>query len=93
MPDKIASSLQKAQGTTEFKTALADPANAEFAKSMAASQQPGGTSAAGGVLKDSSFLTDLDPRLAKPFLQGFSQAMDTVFDKAPDGSELPRSQV
>ncbi len=79
VPDKIASSLQKAQGTTEFQTALADPANAEFARSLAASQQPGGTSAAGSVLKDSSFLTDLDPRLARPFLQGFSQAMDTVF--------------
>ncbi|MET0865461.1 MAG: MDR family MFS transporter, partial [Nakamurella sp.] len=79
VPDKIASALQKAQGTGEFKAALADPANAEFAKSMAASQQAGGGGAAGGVLKDSSFLNDLDPRLAKPFLQGFSSAMDTVF--------------
>jgi hypothetical protein len=31
------------------------------------------------VLKDSSFLTDLDPRLAKPFLEGFSDSMDLVF--------------
>jgi hypothetical protein len=33
----------------------------------------------GGVLKDSSFLNDLDPRLARPFLEGFSDSMDLVF--------------
>ena len=32
-----------------------------------------------GVLQDSSFLTGLDERLAKPFLIGFSEAMDLVF--------------
>ena len=32
-----------------------------------------------GVLQDSSFLNDLDERLAKPFLMGFSEAMDLVF--------------
>jgi hypothetical protein len=31
------------------------------------------------VLQDSSFLTGLDERLAKPFLIGFSEAMDLVF--------------
>ena len=31
------------------------------------------------MLKDSSFLNHLDPRLAKPFLQGFSDSMDLVF--------------
>jgi len=30
-------------------------------------------------MKDSSFLTSLDPRLAKPFLQGFAESMDHVF--------------
>jgi cytoskeletal protein RodZ len=30
-------------------------------------------------LSDSSFIQQLDPRLAKPFLVGFSQAMDLVF--------------
>ncbi|MGQ0778195.1 MAG: hypothetical protein ACT4NY_27935 [Pseudonocardiales bacterium] len=34
---------------------------------------------AGGVLQDSSFLQDIDPRLARPFLVGFSDAMDLVF--------------
>lgn len=31
------------------------------------------------MLSDSSFLTGLDERLAKPFLIGFSEAMDLVF--------------
>jgi hypothetical protein len=31
------------------------------------------------VLQDSSFLNGLDERIAKPFLMGFSEAMDTVF--------------
>jgi len=30
-------------------------------------------------LNDSSFIQQLDPRLARPFLIGFSQAMDLVF--------------
>ena len=73
LPDKIASSLTAAQGTAEFRAALADPANAEFVASLK-------SGAAGeGIMKDSSFLTSLDPRLAKPFLQGFADAMDHVF--------------
>ena len=31
------------------------------------------------MLQDSSFLNGLDERIAKPFLMGFSEAMDTVF--------------
>jgi len=73
LPDKIASSLTAAQGTAEFRAALADPANAEFVASLK-------SGAAGeGIMKDSSFLTSLDPRLAKPFLQGFAESMDHVF--------------
>ncbi|MGH3673608.1 MAG: MFS transporter, partial [Pseudonocardiaceae bacterium] len=34
---------------------------------------------AGAVLQDSSFLHHLDPRLAQPFLDGFSQSMALVF--------------
>jgi len=79
VPDKIATAMASAKGTPEFQAALKDPANAAFAKSMQAAQQGGGTGASGGVLKDSSFLNHLDPRLAKPFLEGFSSAMDTVF--------------
>lgn len=73
LPDKIASSLTAAQGTAEFRAALADPANAEFVASLK-------SGAVGeGIMKDSSFLTSLDPRLAKPFLEGFAQSMDHVF--------------
>jgi EmrB/QacA subfamily drug resistance transporter len=79
VPDRIASALSKAAGTTEFQTALHDPANAAFARQLAAAQSSGGAGEATGVLKDSSFLNHLDARLAKPFLQGFSDSMDLVF--------------
>jgi EmrB/QacA subfamily drug resistance transporter len=79
--DNIASALKKAVPTPEFQTALKDPANAAFAKQLQASQASGGGASGSGtgVLKDSSFLTNLDHRLAKPFLSGFSDSMDTVF--------------
>ncbi len=71
--------MKTAATTPEFQSALQDPANAAFAKQLAASQAPGGSGAASGVLQDSSFLSNLDPALAKPFLVGFSQSMDLVF--------------
>jgi EmrB/QacA subfamily drug resistance transporter len=77
--DKIATALQKAVPTPEFQAALKDPANAAFAKQMQAAQASGGSASGTGVLKDSSFLNSLDARLAKPFLQGFSDSMDLVF--------------
>lgn len=80
VPNKIASAMQKAVPTKDFQAALHDPANATFAKSLQAAQSGGsGAGSSGGVLKDSSFLNNLDPRLAKPFLQGFSDSMDLVF--------------
>jgi EmrB/QacA subfamily drug resistance transporter len=77
VPDKITAAMQKVAPTQEFQTALHSPANAAFAKSFAAAKTSGTSSS--GVLKDSSFLNHLDPRLAKPFLQGFSDSMDLVF--------------
>ncbi|GAB3440272.1 MDR family MFS transporter [Phycicoccus ginsengisoli] len=78
--DKIAIALKQAIPTPEFQTALKDPANAAFAKQLQASQASGGGGGSStGVLKDSSFLTNLDHRLAKPFLEGFSNSMDMVF--------------
>jgi hypothetical protein len=32
-----------------------------------------------GVLQDSSFLQQVDPRLARPFLEGFAESIDAVF--------------
>jgi EmrB/QacA subfamily drug resistance transporter len=79
VPDKIAAALQKIAPTPAFQEALRDPKNAEFAKQLQAQKASGGSGATGGVLKDSSFLNTLDARLAKPFLQGFSDSMDLVF--------------
>ncbi|GGB77487.1 major facilitator transporter [Knoellia flava TL1] len=81
VPEKIAAAMRSVAPTPEFQTALRDPANAEFARQMSQSQASGDASAAAssGVLQDSSFLSTLDERLAKPFLMGFSEAMDHVF--------------
>ena len=77
--EKIESALRAAVPTADFQAALRDPANAAVAQQLQAAQASGGSGAAGGVLQDSSFLNDLDERLAKPFLMGFSEAMDLVF--------------
>jgi EmrB/QacA subfamily drug resistance transporter len=77
--EKITTALRAAIPTADFQAALADPANVAVAQQLQAAQAGGGSGAAGGVLQDSSFLNDLDERLAKPFLMGFSEAMDLVF--------------
>jgi EmrB/QacA subfamily drug resistance transporter len=77
-PGKIAAAMERYAPTKAFQDALQDPANAEFAKQLAASKNGSGVSTS-GVLNDSSFLNTLDPRLAKPFLVGFADAMDVVF--------------
>lgn len=79
VPEKITAALTTIAPTAPFQAALADPANAGFAKRFAEAAQGGSAAAESGVLKDSSFLIGLDPRLAKPFLVGFSEAMDLVF--------------
>ena len=79
VPEKISNAMRTVAPTPEFQEALRDPANADFAKQFAQSQASGGTAQSSGVLQDSSFLTTLDERLAKPFLMGFSEAMDHVF--------------
>lgn len=79
VPEKIAEAFERIAPTREFQQALADPANAEFAEQLQQSQANGDAIGGTGVLDDSSFLTDLDPRLARPFLEGFADAMDLVF--------------
>ncbi len=84
LTDKISEAM-KTYGPTnpDFRAAMAHPigdaaANAQFIASMKA----GGTSGGGGgvnPLADSSFLNQIDPRLAKPFLVGFAESMDLVF--------------
>lgn len=76
--ERITVAVRDAVPTADFQAALRDPANAAFAQQLQA-QGGGGSSVTSAVLQDSSFLTDLDERLARPFLVGFSQAMDSVF--------------
>ena len=55
---------------------LADPNNVEFLQSLA----EGGGSTLGDQLKtDSSFLSNIDPRLARPFEVGFAESAVQVF--------------
>lgn len=79
----IADAFRTIAPTPEFQSALADPvvrANpANNVVLQAVRGGAGGAGNAGGVLQDSSFLQHIDPRLARPFLVGFSDAMDRVF--------------
>jgi MFS family permease len=76
---RIADSTRAAFATPEFAAALRDPevlanpVNRRFAEAL----QSGG--AAGIDINDTSFLYGLDPRLARPVLEGFASSMDTVF--------------
>jgi EmrB/QacA subfamily drug resistance transporter len=79
--NKIAEAFRAIAPTSEFQAALADPAvRANPANDVVVQAVRGGGSAnASGVLQDSSFLQHIDSRLARPFLVGFSDAMDGVF--------------
>ncbi|HEX6340780.1 MDR family MFS transporter [Umezawaea sp.] len=69
--DKIGNALTTAFGNPDFQAALARPENAQFAQGL--------QSGAGVDLNNTEFLKTLDPVLARPFLDGFSGAIDTVF--------------
>ena len=81
--DKILAAFRADAATPAFQAALrdpqviADPANAAVVEALRA----GGTLPA-GALDDTSFLSRLDPRLARPFLEGFAASMDLVFGVA-----------
>ncbi len=79
LPGRIAEAFRVLSPTPDFQAALRDPANAAIAAQLAQAQASGGGVGGTGVLQDSSFLTGLDPRLAEPFLVGFSDSMDLVF--------------
>ena len=55
---------------------LADPNNVEFLQSLA---EGGGTTLGDQLKTDSSFLNNIDPRLAKPFEVGFAESAVQVF--------------
>jgi EmrB/QacA subfamily drug resistance transporter len=65
--DRIAAAVRSALASPSYVAALAQ--HPEFAKQMA-----------GGVdVNDTSFLSTLDPVLARPILEGFASSMSTVF--------------
>jgi MFS family permease len=81
--NKIVEAFRTIAPSPEFRSALADPAlraNPADNVVLQAVQSGGarGFANAGGVLQNSSVLQHIDPRLARPFLVGFSDAMDGV---------------
>ncbi len=77
--DRIADAFKAAASTPAFQAALRDPAvlaDPDNAGLLTAMQN--GNAAGSGVLSDSSFLSHLDPRLAHPFLVGFSDSISLV---------------
>ncbi|MER8114266.1 MFS transporter [Streptomyces sp. NPDC094031] len=80
--DKIGSAFRSAAQTPAFQAALhdpavrADPANAPVLDMI---KHPAASGGGSGVLDDSSFIQQLDPRLAQPFKEGFTDAMHVVF--------------
>ena len=81
VPGRIADAFRTVAPTPEFQGALRDPAvldNPANAPVLEIVRNPGAP-VGGQALEDSSFINALDPRLAKPFLIGFAEAIDTVF--------------
>ncbi|GAA0949801.1 DHA2 family efflux MFS transporter permease subunit [Virgisporangium aurantiacum] len=78
----IAGTITAALGTDRFRAALADPAvtgDPANAPILDAVGDPANAVDRSGVLNDSSFLHDIDPRLAQPFQEGFANSMEVVF--------------
>ena len=82
LTDTIPAAFKRTDVQAGLKDALQDPAvtgdpnNAEFLMSIKSGDM---ASLADKLNTDSSFLNNLDPRLARPFLVGFAEAGVTVF--------------
>jgi EmrB/QacA subfamily drug resistance transporter len=74
--DRIRDAYAAIAPTAGFQAAVADPASAANPANQVALDPVSG---AAQVAQDSSVLQRMDPRLAEPFLVGFSDAMDLVF--------------
>ncbi|WP_306323919.1 MULTISPECIES: MFS transporter [unclassified Streptomyces] len=78
--DKISDAFRSAAKTQDFQAALHDPSVVSDPANKPVLDMVKGNGGGGGdVLSDSSFIQHLDPRLAEPFKQGFSDAMHVVF--------------
>nr|WP_291797495.1 MDR family MFS transporter [Cellulomonas sp.] len=76
----ISSAFARLAPTAGFQAALADPAvraDPANAPVLAMLSGHGGAGTAPSI-NDSSFISALDPRLARPFLDGFAQSIDLV---------------
>jgi EmrB/QacA subfamily drug resistance transporter len=81
---KIAAAFARTVQTPGFQAALTDPsvvANPNNAPvlNLVRDGVGAGSGAGSAVLQDSSFIQRLDPRLARPFLEGFADSMHPVF--------------
>jgi EmrB/QacA subfamily drug resistance transporter len=79
LPQKIMVALQASTQTAQFQAALVEPAVVSNPATNVLVTVLGNPAAVVNVLIDSSFINRLDPRLARPFLVGFSGAIDAVF--------------
>ncbi|MEV6563660.1 MFS transporter [Streptomyces kronopolitis] len=79
--EKISAAFKDAVHTERFQAALHDPAvlHDPANKPVLDMLQHPGNGNSSGVLSDSSFIQQLDPRLAEPFKRGFADSMHTVF--------------
>ena len=81
--DKIATAFRTLAPTAPFQAALSDQsvlANPNNAPVLSMIRSAGTSGAVGtSALQDSSFIQQLDPRLARPFLVGFADSMHPVF--------------
>src|SRR6476620_3832869 len=82
VPVKLAEAFRVYFPTPDFQAARRNPhgnaaANANVIAALK-SRQAGGGGGGANPLSNSSFIQQIDPRLAKPFLVGFSEAMDRV---------------
>src|SRR5215470_9018420 len=82
--DKITNAFRAAAPTPAFQAALNDPSVLADSANRPVLQGLANAGATGGGLSrssldDSSFINHLDPRLARPFLLGFSESINTVF--------------
>ena len=81
--DRITSAFRADAGTAPFQAALKDPqVLADPVNRRVIDAVSGGGGLPKGAIDDTSFLSQLDDRLARPFLQGFASAIDLVFTSA-----------
>src|SRR6478735_5316955 len=84
VPDRLQKAFHTIAPSPDFQAALKAPqgnaaANHAFISGLQGAQSGGSGGAFDGALNDSSFIQQIDPRLARPFLVGFSEAIDLVF--------------